>query len=536
MKITFTLLILSLSINTFGQTLKTFNGTYMDGRVPNGTAIYTYFEDATTREYIKQGMFKYSNNTTGFVQTISGNFVQGLKNGVWSYLITLTDLGTQNPYYTGTVTLIANYKNGYANGTWKFNKSFKNRSKYYSSGQYKWKPYEPIKNKTIIMNFKEGELVGSVNINDEFANFKAVGSYDNNGLSIGKWMINDLGWGGNNKELTYKDNFLYESITRKNNGEVFASSKTYIDEYDNFIKAKGLSIKEREESGVSIDTICGSDLCEATKGIKEYFSHFLNDDYFLYKYIGGDLSYKGGFKGGCELNLKINNYAELNNIQDYKTAEKYYTDKNYLQAYDLYYRIDLENVKPSERIKVSSRIIEIEPMLESLKKAKDEKKIADEKTAEIKKAATEKAAIEKIAEIKKVAEYLITQTKSLTAKKNELYTIISEQKNKLLSEPKNYIKFEAFEEYSTIFKDNVTYFRGQIVKKGYFNIYNAYKILIDNCTKSNNPLTAIELITKQIEITNKFILICTSENYKKTDKQLEDIIDINAIKKMIILD
>ncbi len=51
-----------------------------------------------------------------------------------------------------------------------------------------------------------------------------------------------------------------------------------------------------------------------------------------------------------------------------------------------------------------------------------------------------------------------------------------------------------------------------------------------NCNKS---LTGSKQIDKQIEITDKFLTICKSEDFKSTDKKLEDITDIDAIKKII---
>lgn len=369
MKKAFTLLTVVLSVNAFGQTLKTFNGQFNDGRLQNGNATYTYYEDPNTHEYLKQGAFKYTfkgqGDYAGFDQTITGSFEKGLKSGTWTYVITMTDFGKGNPYATGTVTLTASYKNGYADGNWKEVRSYKNRKKYLVYGQYKWEPYEALKTMTINMNFKDGYLVGAVSINDEFAKFKATGSYDNNSLCIGTWIINDMGW-GKNRELIYKDNILYEFIARGNNGEVLEGTTKYQNDYDNLIKVKGMNAKEREEAGMSLDTVCGGDLCAATNNIKEYFPKLFSVDYFLYEFIGGDLSFKEGFKGGCNLQVSTTNFTALTSNQDFKKAEEFYSKNDLLRAYELYSKIDVTKVKPSERKNVTDKISLLKPMIGDL--------------------------------------------------------------------------------------------------------------------------------------------------------------------------
>lgn len=368
MKQLFTIIISLVAINVSGQTLKTFNGAFTDGKTQNGTAVYTYYEDPDTREYLKQGTFKYTFNGKGdyqgYDQTITGNFEKGLKHGTWTYSITMTDFGSNNPYYTGTVTLVANYKNGYADGNWKEVRSYKQRKKYLMYGQYKWEAFGPVKTMTINMNFKNGYIVGAVNINDEFANFKATGSYDNNGLAIGTWVINDMGW-GKNRELIYKDNYLYEFVARSNQGEVLEGSTKYLNGYESLLKAKAMTSSEREESGISIDTICGN-YCAATNNIQEYFKKLLVNDYFLYEFIKGDLTYKEGIKGGCDIQVRQTNFSALSENNDFKNAEEAYNKGELVKAYDFYSKIKIDNIKPSERSKVTGRIAELNPKVEAL--------------------------------------------------------------------------------------------------------------------------------------------------------------------------
>ena len=294
-----TVFMLTISIVALSQKLKTFSGAFADGKSQNGNAVYTYYEDPETHEYVKQGLFKYifvcKSGYKGYNQTISGSFDKGLKNGLWTYIITMIDFGDDN-YSTGTVTLVSNYKNGYANGNWKEVRSIKTRRRNY----YKWGLFGPLKTMNINMNFKNGSIVGNVNINDGFAKFKATGNYDNNSLCIATWLIDDLGW-GKHKELIYKDNFLYEFIARDNNGKVLEGTTKYQKDYDNYVKAKAMTDIERKYAGFTIKSNCGEDNCAATNNIKSYFIKLLENDVFLYDSIGGDMSFKDGFKGGCEL-------------------------------------------------------------------------------------------------------------------------------------------------------------------------------------------------------------------------------------------
>lgn len=368
MKQLFTILMLTISIVTFSQTLRTFNGAFSDSRVPNGTATYQFYEDPETREYVKHGSFAYSfkggnGPLEGLNQTITGGFIKGLKNGIWTYTVSLidygTNLGTDNEYLTGTISLVANYNNGYADGNWKSVWSYKIRKKVYSYGTLVWDSFGPLKTMSINMNFKEGKLVGALNINDGFNNFKANGSYDNNSLCTGTWILEES---NSDQEFIYKDNFLYDYVAREKSGAVRETKKFQV-EYDNLIEAREMNTKEREDSGISIDTIeCGNfDLvCAPTRYINEYFGKLLNRFYFLYESIGGDLSFKEGFSGGNHLTVSKKNYTALSEIQQFKTAEEKYNKNDFVSALRLYETIDLNILKPDEKLILSDKIAKAE--------------------------------------------------------------------------------------------------------------------------------------------------------------------------------
>ncbi|MFZ4799707.1 MAG: hypothetical protein ACOYMA_19595 [Bacteroidia bacterium] len=350
-----TILLTALTFCSFSQTLKTFNGPFNDGKSQNGTAVYTYYEDPVTREYVKQGAFKYTfigkGGYNGYNQTITGSFEKGLRNGIWTYKITMIDFGTNNPFTTGTVSLVANYKNGYADGNWKEVNSYKTRNKYYNYGQYTWEAYGPVKTTTIDFNFKNGYFVGSCNINDEFAKYKISGNFNDSSFFTDTWVANES---NNNYVEVFKDNFYYECVIRNNNGELLKLEK-YHEDYDLFIKAKPMSNDERTDAGVEIVTKCG------LSAIKDYFPKLFQNEYFLYEEIGGDLSFKEGFKGGCQYNLVKKQYESILTNKFYLKAEVCYKNNQLKDAMYAYNHIlqNNYNIKPSERKMVENKYIEV---------------------------------------------------------------------------------------------------------------------------------------------------------------------------------
>src|ERR1035437_8942131 len=117
------MIITSALINSFGQNLKTFSGEFDNGEVIKGKAVYTYYEDPKTLEYVKQGDFKYYRTLKGdygtHSESITGNYKNGKKDGLWSYVISKLDYPSRDgSFYTGSIKLTANYLNGKPNGSW----------------------------------------------------------------------------------------------------------------------------------------------------------------------------------------------------------------------------------------------------------------------------------------------------------------------------------------------------------------------------------------------------------------------------------
>ena len=300
-----------ISVISYGQTLIAFNGLFPNGKSQQGNATYKYYEDPETREFLKQGPFTYTfvgkGEHAGFNQTITGSYNKGLKNGTWTYKISMIDYKIGSYYHTGTISMVSNYKNGLADGNWTEKFTDKARKKYIQYGKYYWNNFEPTETFTTIMNFKSGKIVGKVNITD--VNFKANGAYDDNSYTIGTWKINLIDK-NQNLEITYKDNYMIDFTGRNSAGEILDGStalypKEAAEDFKRYSDVKAMTAKKREEAGFILDTFCNNKNV-ATKYIKDYFGNMMSNDWFLYKYTKGDFTfnyydYNYQIPGGCNI-------------------------------------------------------------------------------------------------------------------------------------------------------------------------------------------------------------------------------------------
>lgn len=380
MRIKYLIFVLFIPACALSQTLKNYAGTFTDGRMgQNGIANYSYYEDEKTHKYIKHGSFSYSFNGVGdykgFNQTIKGNYKNGLKDGLWTYTLSFADfnienglvmLAATNKYTTGKITLTANYKDGYAHGVWKTNWSYKKRSKDYYNRE--WLPFEEQKTLAIEMNFANGYLSGKVSIKNDFSPFEANGNFDQNSLATGTWVVKDIGW-NNSKDLIYKDNILYEFIGREiSTGNVNGQQKNQ-PIYDKYIASKDLSSVEMEEKGIKIDTVYGIK-CAAYSNIENHISKLFNEDYFLYQFIDGDLSFKEGIKGGGEIivvQLVHINDLFSDEVKIYNRAEQSFNNKRYEDALSDYRNV-LERNKnilfKQDVVYLTKKIIECDSLID----------------------------------------------------------------------------------------------------------------------------------------------------------------------------
>lgn len=174
----FVFLVLTVSpiyTNTlFGQALKTYNGSY-----DNGKATYTYYEDNEFNR-IFQGDFTY----TGRLYNAKGQFEKGKENGKWT--IWATNKVHQNPGAKFQINTIINgsFINGSFDGLWSYSNSM--RLWFTLSNKYDTNDDKEIST----ANFKNNKFVGKISYTSNWPNvMKVEGQFANSGMLDGTWLM-----------------------------------------------------------------------------------------------------------------------------------------------------------------------------------------------------------------------------------------------------------------------------------------------------------------------------------------------------------
>ena len=337
--------LINISIS-YSQTLKPFSGPYNSGKNQKGTATYKYYEDTKTREYLKQGPFKFKfigkEDYVGLTQIISGNYDKGLKNGTWTYKITMKDYKLGSYYHTGSISLVSHYKNGKADGNWSEVYKDKTRQKLFSFGDYYWSEYTSQGDFSASMNFKNGLIADEVDIKDVM--FKAKGSYDQNSYSIGTWNINLIDK-NQSLEIVYKDKYMVDFNGRNAAGEILDWStsiyaKENAQDFQRYLSVKAMSQEEKENAGFILEKYQGEKNL-VTKYINDYFKYMMSSDWFLYKQIKGDLTYEiytqnYAIPGGLNMVVQKVDYGKMEDVHQFKKAEEAFKTGSYIDAVKKY--------------------------------------------------------------------------------------------------------------------------------------------------------------------------------------------------------
>lgn len=173
------------AIDSFAQ-LKTFSGDYPlsgDFFWVKGKATYTYNESADYTK-VKNGAFSFSADMNGtdfgqssrarFQESVKGQYKNNLKEGLWTHIITMTNIDNNNATITSTV----NYKDGIPNGSWKM-KITDNKT--------------AAVTESISINFKNGIMTGAYSANESSRGITLSGTLDENGYFHGKQSRIDYG-------------------------------------------------------------------------------------------------------------------------------------------------------------------------------------------------------------------------------------------------------------------------------------------------------------------------------------------------------
>lgn len=229
----------------------------------DGKLTYQYYEDTKTSEYVKHGSYKYSRSkqmsggTYNF--TIIGQYKHGQKDGIWNIIETLVDYpNNAGSYTTGSENLLQSYKDGIANGEWRYSKEFKTRSKLYNREKYLWSTYKTDDNPQFASAFfVDGIATGTIIYKDMFMNSKRTITLNKDGYLVGNYILSDNVF-QNSTELAFnEDGIITKNVTRDVSGKV--TTKNDLDE--NLISTvvqyskNQITKKQLVDSHIKLDTL-----------------------------------------------------------------------------------------------------------------------------------------------------------------------------------------------------------------------------------------------------------------------------------------
>lgn len=318
-KICYLLIVTFFTLNfqsTVAQKLLSYNGDF-DSPYEHGQAKYLYYEDEKTYERVKQGSFQYTNTQKGAVpgsmlqKKFTGSFKNGLKNGLWEYVITYTDyvfrISVDYKYYsTGSIILKINYKDGYPTGNCVYSCALKEREIANVRGEIRYGAFKELKHTDININFKDGMLTGPINVtyylNDIDFSLKRdesilKGQFDTDGNIDGTWkmVMVDGNLGGLGKvevNAEYKKGWRIKNVVRKfSTGEVI--NAVILEDKEKKIVDGMISdkIKTAEELNALGYKGASGNLFDEFPIV---FNSIYNDTDFLYSTINGDAEMKDG--------------------------------------------------------------------------------------------------------------------------------------------------------------------------------------------------------------------------------------------------
>jgi len=277
---------------SYAQNLKTFSGVYEDGEAEPGKATFTYYEDPKTREHVKHGLFKYhlilKSDAGNCIETITGNYKQNKKDGVWTYIINELDYHRTNGYFTGSITLTSNYLNGLPNGLWSYSRTYKGRDRLRTLSGFVWSAYKIFPSESVTATFKNGTIIGHATFHNSppYSEYNNIsGQFDSKGFMNNQWTFTSP---DKIKTVLLKDGIVTQFIVRsKSSGAILSKD---IDDNDmlklktDFLAGK-ISNEQLKDLKIKIDTLV------AVQSEQYDFTMSFNRDEFKYRYIEGDHSY-----------------------------------------------------------------------------------------------------------------------------------------------------------------------------------------------------------------------------------------------------
>lgn len=256
-----TLLLLCISLASVAQDLKTYQGTYL-----NGKASYTYFDNQQA-DRIYQGPFSFVEKTYSY----KGSFQDNFRQGDWkisAYKKTVSNPSKHKVRLTSTLT--GTYEKGALDGAWKFSQYvqfYHPKTKRLTSNIDKMEAQATFKN-----GFFTGEI--SLKHTENRIVYTYTGQFNDLGQAEGIWLIES------NKKLEktiYSKGMIVSRLVKDlTTGEklVDYDSSTFIASFwKAFDKKKGLS--ETGNRLYFLDTVASTNLA-----VQAWTNTVFNYDYY----------------------------------------------------------------------------------------------------------------------------------------------------------------------------------------------------------------------------------------------------------------
>lgn len=270
-------------LSVIGQKTERFNGEFFNGIKIKGEANYSYYTDDKNNK-IKHGSFRYSarekTDNWRYSHSISGNYINGLKDGIWSYNLASKDYEKNKDgyFFIIDVQLTATYSSGYPDGEWQYTCKISKHKKENKQGRLRNTQSVIAENIFIKLNWKKGVLIDSLIIKDQL-NKNITARMNGKGLLIHNFKVvsgsETMSW------------FYNEGILKNNTKDSITITNNEFTAYQNLKNADEQCRKKRQ-------SLFSQDECQ----IENYLNtHIFNHDYFLYRFIDGDkiLKYKNKF-------------------------------------------------------------------------------------------------------------------------------------------------------------------------------------------------------------------------------------------------
>lgn len=315
------------------QEMKLFNSDASLG-IYDGQLSYSYYEDPKTYEYIKNGKFSFSfisgnsaNFNKGMEIKITGNYLNGFKNGLWIYNITFVDFKIGDYYHTGKKTITANYINGRLNGRFLYDYSDKIREWKSTFGGGFWTPFEPLKTRKFEANFQKGKLLGKMTAVSMGINFKTDMScnVDDSGYLHGDFTYLDRGY-NNDIKIKYWHGLRISSLTREiSTGEItkrFTEDTLKVNAYKYYFLTDSAEYSDLAEHGYDFSEANSFGVYGDDMGYS--MNQIFNDEDFCFKELTGDLSIGNDREGII--------YGYYVSLEPHKVMFENYYWKEYLKA------------------------------------------------------------------------------------------------------------------------------------------------------------------------------------------------------------